>query len=210
MTSTLAISFAGGTLIEAGIDEAGRGCLAGPVYAAAVILDNDIPSEISKQLDDSKKLSEKSRNTLRILIERHAIDYGVASADNKEIDNINILNASILAMHRAIKKLRKTPELLIVDGNRFRQYGMINHVCVVKGDGLFFSIAAASVLAKTHRDEFMIMAHSDFPQYNWLSNKGYPTAAHKQSILKHGLCPLHRQSFNNGLQRKLDFGDKQT
>lgn len=206
MTPTLAISFAGGVLTEAGIDEAGRGCLAGPVYAAAVILGNDIPSEISQQLNDSKKLTEKSRNTLRILIEKHAIDYGVASADNREIDSINILNASILAMHRAIKNLRVIPELLTVDGNRFSQYGSINHVCIVKGDGLYLPIAAASVLAKTHRDEFMIKAHYDFPQYNWMSNKGYPTVAHKQGIMKHGLCPLHRQSFNSGLQRKLDFG----
>jgi len=206
MTS-LAISFAGGELVEAGVDEAGRGALAGPVYAAAVILGNEIPSEISQQLNDSKKLTEKSRNTLRELIENYAIDYAVASADNHEIDSLNILNASILAMHRAIKNLQKTPELLIVDGNRFKKYGVIPHKCIVRGDALYLTIAAASVLAKTYRDEYMTKAHSSFPQYNWKSNKGYPTFAHKQSIAKHGHCPLHRRSFNSGLQTKLDFGE---
>lgn len=207
MTS-LAISFAGGGIIEAGVDEAGRGALAGPVYAAAVILGNDIPSEISRQLNDSKKLTEKSRDILRELIERYAIDYAVAWADNLEVDSLNILNASILAMHRAINNLQKTPELLIVDGNRFKQYGVIRHKCIVRGDALYLAIAAASVLAKTYRDEYMIKAHHNFPQYNWKSNKGYPTIAHKQNIAKHGLCPLHRRSFNTGLQIKLDFGEK--
>ena len=206
MTS-LAISFAGGGIIEAGVDEAGRGALAGPVYAAAVILGNDIPSEISRQLNDSKKLTEKSRDILRELIERYAIDYAVAWADNLEVDSLNILNASILAMHRAINNLQKTPELLIVDGNRFKQYGVIRHKCIVRGDALYLPIAAASVLAKTYRDEYMIKAHSNFPQYNWKSNKGYPTIAHKQNIAKHGLCPLHRRSFNTGLQIKLNFGE---
>jgi ribonuclease HII len=191
--------------MEAGLDEAGRGCLAGPVYAAAVILHWDISPGILDNLNDSKKLTSKQRDYLKLMIQEQALDFAVASADNYEIDRINILNASILAMHRALDRLKHRPQLLLIDGNRFHSYKAMNHQCIIKGDGLYYSIAAASVLAKTYRDEFMERAHQQFPEYNWLSNKGYPTPAHKESIRRHGLSPLHRRSFKSGLQMELKF-----
>jgi len=177
---------------EAGCDEAGRGCLAGPVFAAAVILPEDFSSEL---LNDSKKLSEKHRYQLRILIEREAISWAVASCDNLEIDLINILNASIMAMHRALDQLSERPSHIIVDGNRFKLYGNIPHSTVIKGDGKYLSIAAASVLAKTYRDDFMMALHEKHPEYNWNQNKGYPTAFHRRAILQYGITPFHRRSF---------------
>ena len=179
-------------LIEAGCDEAGRGCLAGPVYAAAVILPKDYKNKI---LNDSKQVSEKKRDLLRIEIEKEAIAYGIGIVDNVEIDKINILNASFLAMHRAIEQLTCTPELLLIDGNRFKPYPNIQHKCIIKGDGKFLSIAAASILAKTYRDEFMFEAHKKFPDYAWDKNKGYPTKAHREAIKKMGTTPLHRMTF---------------
>lgn len=179
-------------LLEAGCDEAGRGCLAGPVFAAAVILPKDYKN---KMLNDSKQVSEKKRETLRFEIEKEAISYAIGVADNNEIDKINILNATFLAMHRAIELLTKSPELLLIDGNRFKPYKKIPHECIIKGDGKFLSIAAASILAKTYRDEFMENAHLEFPTYDWKTNKGYPTKAHRDSIKQFGSTPLHRQSF---------------
>ena len=179
-------------LIEAGCDEAGRGCLAGPVYAAAVILPKNYKNKL---LNDSKQLSEKKRDLLRIEIERDAIAFGVGIVDNHEIDKINILNASFLAMHRAVEQLKKTPELLLIDGNRFKAYKDIPHECIIKGDGKFLSIAAASVLAKTYRDEFMFNAHEKYPDYAWNKNKGYPTKAHREAIKKVGTTNLHRITF---------------
>lgn len=179
--------------IEAGCDEAGRGCLAGPVYAAAVILPLDF--EVSL-IDDSKKLSAKTRNVLRIKIENEAIAWAVAAVDNTEIDDINILNASFLAMHRALDQLSQKPDFLLIDGNRFKAYKNIAHLCVVKGDGIYASIAAASILAKTHRDAYMEKLHKQYPKYNWLSNKGYPTPAHKIAIAQYGISPFHRKSFS--------------
>lgn len=187
--------------IEAGCDEAGRGCLAGPVFAAAVILPDDFSNEL---LNDSKQLSEKQRATLRPLIEREALDWAVASVNNQEIDRINILNASILAMHRALDQLRLRPEHIIVDGNRFKMYQDIPSLCIVKGDGKYMSIAAASVLAKTHRDEYMENLHERFPVYNWKKNKGYPTKEHRQGIADHGITDFHRKSFTL-LQQQLEF-----
>lgn len=180
-------------VVEAGCDEAGRGCLAGPVFAAAVILPEDFKNDL---LNDSKKLSEMKRYELREVIEREADYWAVGIVDNNEIDNINILNASILAMHRAIEKLGAVPEHIIVDGNRFKPYKEIPYDCVVKGDGKFLSIAAASILAKTYRDDFMIKADKDYPGYDWASNKGYPTKKHRGAISQLGTTPLHRQSFN--------------
>lgn len=178
--------------IEAGCDEAGRGCLAGPVCAAAVIL----PQGFSHPLiNDSKQLSEKKRDLLREVIEREALAWAVAVVEPQEIDKINILNASILAMHRALDALRIRPEAIIVDGNRFKPYQDIPHTTIVKGDGKYLSIAAASILAKTHRDEIMTRLHEEYPQYKWDHNKGYPTAEHYDAILKHGVTPQHRQSF---------------
>lgn len=177
---------------EAGCDEAGRGCLAGPVFAAAVILPDDFSNEL---LNDSKQLSEKQRAYLRPIIEREALVWAVGSVDNHEIDRINILNASILAMHRALDQLAIRPEYIIVDGNRFKKYGKIPHLCIVKGDGKYMSIAAASVLAKTHRDEFMDNLHESFPVYNWKKNKGYPTPAHRKGIEERGLTDYHRITF---------------
>ena len=179
-------------LIEAGCDEAGRGCLAGPVYAAAVILPKNYKNKL---LHDSKKLSEKKRNLLRVEIERDAIAYSVGIVDNLEIDKINILNASFLAMHRAVEQLKQSPELLLIDGNRFKPYPNIPHECIIKGDGKFLSIAAASVLAKTYRDEFMFAAHEKHPEYAWNKNKGYPTKAHREAIAAHGTTDIHRMSF---------------
>lgn len=179
-------------LIEAGCDEAGRGCLAGPVYAAAVILPKNYKNKL---LNDSKQLSEKKRDLLRIEIERDAIAYGVGIVDNFEIDKINILNASFLAMHRAVEQLKETPELLLIDGNRFKPYPNIPHECIIKGDAKFLSIAAASVLAKTYRDEFMFAAHEKHPEYAWNKNKGYPTKAHREAIAAIGTTDIHRMTF---------------
>lgn len=178
--------------IEAGCDEAGRGCLAGPVFAAAVILPDDFSNDL---LNDSKQLSEKQRTQLRPVIEREAIAWAVASVDNHEIDKINILNASILAMHRAIDQLQVRPEQLLIDGNRFKPYKQIPHHCIVKGDGKYMSIAAASILAKTHRDEYMEKLHERFPWYNWKKNKGYPTREHRKGIEEAGISEFHRTSF---------------
>ncbi|MDX1761231.1 MAG: ribonuclease HII [Christiangramia sp.] len=176
----------------AGTDEAGRGCLAGPVTAAAVILSKDFKSEI---LNDSKLLSLSNRNNLKNLIEEKAISFGVAHVLMEEIDKINILNASILAMHQAIEKLSGSPEMIIVDGNRFKNFQNIPHECIIKGDGKYLSIAAASVLAKTYRDSFMETIHDEFPMYNWKKNKGYPTKEHRAAIEKYGITKYHRKSF---------------
>jgi ribonuclease HII len=178
--------------LEAGTDEAGRGCLAGPVVAAAVILPDNFSSEL---LDDSKKLTEPRRRMLRPLIEREALAYGVSFVWQDEIDRINILQASIQAMHRALDQLQPEPEFVIVDGNRFLPYREIPHRTIVKGDGKYLSIAAASVLAKTYRDEYMEQLHERFPMYGWKGNKGYPTAEHRNAIREHGSCEHHRQSF---------------
>ncbi len=188
--------------IEAGCDEAGRGCLAGPVFAAAVILPIDFKNEL---LNDSKKLKEKNRDALRPIIENEALAWAVASVDNQKIDEINILNASFLAMHLALEKLSVTPELLLIDGNRFTPYKSIQHQCIIKGDGKFMSIAAASILAKTHRDEFMKAINEKYPKYNWKQNKGYPTAAHRRAISENGITPFHRLSFNLNEQTRLVF-----
>ena len=180
-------------IIEAGCDEAGRGCLSGPVFAAAVILPSNFKCEA---LNDSKQLSEKTRNELRIIIEKEAIAFAVAYCTPQEIDSMNILWASVEAMHRAIAKLKATPQHILVDGNRFKPYKDTPHTCVVKGDSKFMSIAAASVLAKTHRDEHMKKLHNDYPQYDWNKNKGYPTRAHREAIKEFGITLHHRKSFN--------------
>ena len=181
-----------GHRLECGCDEAGRGCLAGPVVAAAVILPLDFSCP---GLNDSKQLTELQRDELRIIIEQEAIAWAVALVDEKEIDEINILNASILAMHRAVDKLTVTPEFIIVDGNKFKKYGNIPHQTIVKGDSKYLSIAAASVLAKTHRDELMMKLHGEFPQYGWNKNKAYPTIKHRQAIKQYGVSPYHRLSY---------------
>lgn len=178
--------------IEAGCDEAGRGCLAGPVTAAAVILPPDFRNDL---LNDSKQLTERQRNTLRPIIEREALAWAVAFVSPEEIDKINILRASITAMHRAIDQLKIRPEALLIDGNRFTPYHNIPHTTIVKGDGKMMSIAAASVLAKTHRDEYMCRLAQEYPQYHWLDNKGYPTKAHRDAIAEYGPTPYHRMSF---------------
>lgn len=178
--------------IEAGCDEAGRGCLAGPVVAAAVIL---APGFNHSLLNDSKQLSHKQRNELRPIIEKEALCWAVAMVDNNEIDAINILRASIKAMHLALEQLPITPTLLLIDGNRFYKYQQIPHHCIIKGDGKYQSIAAASILAKTHRDEWMEKAHLEHPDFGWDQNKGYPTKNHRQAIKKYGLTPYHRRSF---------------
>ena len=192
-------------IIEAGCDEAGRGCLAGPVYAAAVILPPDYHNDL---LNDSKQLSEKKRDQLRSIIERDAISWAVGIVDNQEIDQINILNASILAMHRALDQLTVCPQEIIVDGNRFKPYRDIPHTTIVKGDGKYMSIAAASILAKTHRDECMLALHQQYPQFHWDSNKGYPAPVHRQAIRLHGTTPYHRLTFQllPPEQMMLDFG----
>lgn len=177
---------------EAGCDEAGRGCLAGDVYAAAVILPDDFSHPL---LNDSKQLTERQRDMLRPVIEREAITWSVGIVTAEEIDRINILNASILAMHRALDKLKVTPQAIIVDGNRFKPYRDIPYQTFVKGDGRFANIAAASVLAKTHRDEAMMRLHEQYPMYHWNDNKGYPTRAHRQAIARYGPSPFHRLSF---------------
>lgn len=179
--------------IEAGCDEAGRGCLAGPVVAASVILPKDFKHP---ELNDSKKMTDKKRNILRHIIEKEAIAFGVCSIDNNKIDEINILNASILAMQKAVSELKIKPELLLIDGNRFHKYEDIPHHCIVKGDSLYYSIAAASVLAKTYRDDIMINLHESHPNYGWNVNKGYPTKQHRLAIQKYGFTPYHRLTFN--------------
>ncbi len=178
--------------VEAGCDEAGRGCLAGPVFAAAVILPKGFQNEL---LNDSKKLCVKNREALRIVIEKEATAYAVASVDNTQIDEINILNASLLAMHLALEKLRTQFGFILVDGNRFKPYKNIPHLTIVEGDGKYMSIAAASVLAKTYRDEYMAQAHEKYPAYGWLQNKGYATAFHRKVLIESGPSPLHRKSF---------------
>ena len=192
--------------IEAGCDEAGRGCLAGSVYAAAVILPENYQNEL---LNDSKQLSEKKRYQLREIIERDAVAWAVGIVTPEEIDKINILNASILAMHRALDQLKVRPEAVIVDGNRFKKYNDLPHTTIVKGDGKYLSIAAASILAKTYRDDYMNRLAEEYPQYDWLSNKGYPTKKHREAIRQYGITPYHRKTFNmlGDGQLSLDFGD---
>jgi ribonuclease HII len=180
-------------LLEAGLDEAGRGCYAGPVFAAAVILPKDFHHPL---LNDSKQLNEKQRNLLRPIIEKDSIAFAVASVDNDTIDKINILQASFMAMHLSLDQLKITPEFLLIDGNRFKPYPDISHQCIVKGDGKYAAIAAASILAKTYRDEFMQKIHAAFPHYGWDKNKGYGTAVHRKAIESFGLCCHHRKSFN--------------
>jgi ribonuclease HII len=179
--------------VEAGCDEAGRGCLAGSVYAAAVILPEDYQNEL---LNDSKQLTEKKRYQLREIIERDAVAWAVGIVTPEEIDKINILNASILAMHRALDQLMVRPETIIVDGNRFKPYQELPHTTIVKGDGKYLSIAAASILAKTYRDDYMNQLAGEYPQYDWRSNKGYPTKKHREAIKQFGITPYHRKSYN--------------
>lgn len=188
-------------VVEAGCDEAGRGCLAGAVYAAAVVLPPDFRNEL---LNDSKKLTEKQRYALRPLIEEAALAWAVGIVTPQEIDRINILNASFLAMHRAIEQLRVTPQHLLIDGNRFKPYPGIAHTCVVKGDGKYEAIAAASILAKTYRDDYMNELQEKYPMYDWKSNKGYPTKAHRAAIAQYGPSPYHRLSFQL-LERQLSI-----
>ncbi len=179
-------------LIEAGCDEAGRGCLAGPVYAAAVILPKNFTHEV---LTDSKQLCEKDRYQLRECIEREAISFAVAQVDHEEIDRINILNASFKAMHLALEKLHISPGFIIIDGNRFKAYQTVPHQCVIKGDGKYYSIAAASILAKTYRDDHMHRLSEEHPQYDWSRNKGYPTIKHRDAVISYGMSPYHRKTF---------------
>lgn len=190
-------------IVEAGCDEAGRGCLAGPVFAAAVILPADFEHPL---LNDSKQMSEAQREVLRIVIERESVAWAVAAVSPAEIDRINILKASFVAMHRALDQLTQQPSHILVDGNRFYRYQNIPHTCIIKGDGKFAAIAAASVLAKTHRDAWMLQLHAEYPVYDWYSNKGYPTLAHREAIRQHGPCTHHRQTFQllpNGEQLRL-------
>lgn len=179
--------------VEAGCDEAGRGCLAGSVFAAAVILPPDYENA---ELNDSKQLSEKRRYALREQVERDAVAWAVGIVTPEEIDRINILNASILAMHRALDQLSVRPEAIIVDGNRFKPYGQLPHTCIVKGDGKYLSIAAASILAKTYRDDYMKQLAGEYPMYDWQSNKGYPTAKHREALRQYGPSPYHRMTYN--------------
>lgn len=192
--------------IEAGCDEAGRGCLAGSVYAAAVILPEGYQNEL---LNDSKQLTEKRRYQLREIIERDAVAWAVGIVTPDEIDKINILNASILAMHRALDQLKVRPEAVIVDGNRFKKYKDLPHTTIVKGDGKYLAIAAASILAKTYRDDYMNKLAEEYPQYDWLSNKGYPTKKHREAIRQYGTTPYHRMSYNllGDGQLSLEFKD---
>ena len=180
-------------LLEAGCDEAGRGCYAGPVFAAAVVLPNNFYHPL---LNDSKKVAKKDRDTLRLIIEKQAITYAVAMVGNLEIDQINILKASFKAMHLAIEKLVIVPQFVAIDGNRFTPYKNIAYECIVKGDGKYANIAAASILAKTYRDDYMLQLHQDFPKYDWQNNKGYGTLNHRKAIAEYGLCEHHRMSFN--------------
>ena len=189
-------------VVEAGCDEAGRGCLAGPVVAAAVILRKGTDYA---ELNDSKQLTEKKRMQLRELVINEAVSYGIGIVTAEEIDKINILNASFLAMHRALDQLLIQPELLLIDGNRFNPYKQVKHVCIVGGDAKYQSIAAASILAKTTRDLMMEQYGEQYPVYNWKKNKGYPTLEHKQAIADHGTTPLHRMTFNMAIQLKLDI-----
>jgi len=189
--------------IEVGLDEAGRGCLAGPVVAAAVILPSNFNHPL---LDDSKKLTEKKREALREIIEKEALAYAVAFVDHKKIDEINILNASFLAMHKAIDKIKVKYNFLLIDGNRFKAYKKVPHECIVKGDGKYQSIAAASILAKTYRDEYIIKLSKKFPEYQWQQNKAYPTKKHVDAILKYGITPYHRRSYHiKAYQLSLDI-----
>ena len=189
--------------LEAGCDEAGRGCLAGPVVAAAVILN---PKKPIYGLNDSKQLSEKKRNALRLEVEKKALCWAVGIVSPTEIDEINILNASFLAMHKAVLELKKQPEFLLIDGNRFNSLAPFPHQCIIKGDGKYMSIAAASILAKTYRDEIMMKLHNDFPHFDWNKNKGYPTIAHRKAVLTYGISPHHRLSFRiTDPQLKLQF-----
>ena len=191
-------------LVEAGCDEAGRGCLAGAVYAAAVILPHDFRNEL---LNDSKQLTEKQRYALREVVEREALAWAVGVVTPEEIDRINILNASFLAMHRAVDQLKLRPEHLLIDGNRFKKYQDVPHTTVVKGDGKYMAIAAASVLAKTYRDDYMNRLAEEYPQYDWDSNKGYPTKKHREAIRLYGTTPYHRMRYNllGDGQLSLDF-----
>jgi ribonuclease HII len=191
-----------GCELEAGCDEAGRGCLAGPVFGAAVVFPRDYTHPL---LDDSKKLSDKKRAILKDVIKNDAIAWAVCRVDNRQIDQINILNASILAMQNAVRQLGVAPQHIIVDGNRFKPLDGIRHTCVVKGDGKYLSIAAASILAKTARDEYMIELHDAYPCYGWNENMGYPTEHHRRAIAEHGISPYHRRSFNLSFQLKLDL-----
>jgi ribonuclease HII len=191
-----------GNLTEAGCDEAGRGCFAGPVFAAAVILPADYNNPL---LDDSKKLTARQREMLHEVIENDAVSWAVAAVENDVIDKINILNASIMAMHYAVEKLNPSPELLLIDGNRFHSYPGLPHHCIIKGDGIYQSIAAASILAKYYRDLFMIGIDKSFPQYGWKNNKGYLTSVHREAIEKYGLSPFHRKSFKMNKQIDLEF-----
>jgi ribonuclease HII len=186
-------SFLYKNVIEAGVDEAGRGCLAGPVFASAVILPQDFEFGL---LNDSKKLNEKDRLICKEFIEQHALAFAVSSVDHKTIDKINILQSSFLAMHQAVEQLAIVPQMLLIDGNRFKPYFMIPHECIIKGDGKIMSIAAASILAKTYRDEYMHKIHRQFPDYNWIQNKGYPTLAHRAKVLEIGFSKYHRKSFS--------------
>lgn len=179
-------------LTEAGLDEAGRGCLAGPVFAAAVVLPKDFSHPL---LNDSKQVTQKNRNELRSIIEESALAFAVASIDNEEIDRINILKASFKAMHQALDQLKAKPQLLLVDGNRFIKYKRTPHRCIVKGDATFASIAAASILAKTYRDEYMLQLHEEFPHYDWINNKGYGTTSHIKAMGQFGQCKYHRKTF---------------
>lgn len=178
--------------VEAGCDEAGRGCLAGPVFAAAVILPQNFRYKL---LNDSKQLCEEDRNTCRKVIEKKALAFAVARVDHEEIDQINILNASFLAMHKALDLLNLRPEYILIDGNRFKAYRDIPHQCIIKGDGKYLSIAAASVLAKTYRDEYMRSLAVHHPEYDWINNKGYPTVKHREAVMNYGLSPFHRKTF---------------
>jgi len=189
--------------IEAGCDEAGRGCLAGPVFAAAVILPKNFTHSI---LNDSKTIPEKIRNELREEIQEKAISWAIGKVNQEKIDEINILNASYLAMHKALDQLSIRPEHIIIDGNRFNAYQTISYSCIVKGDSKYYSIAAASILAKTYRDDFMVKIHKEYPEYDWINNKGYPTKKHKEAIFKNGITPYHRKSYNLfNIQLKLNF-----
>jgi ribonuclease HII len=186
------LSFYQNEYIEAGCDEAGRGCLAGPVFAAAVILPRNFSHPV---LTDSKQLTEKERFSLREFIEREAIAFGVARVEHDEIDRINILNASFLAMHKAVDQLKIRPQFLIIDGNRFKSYRDIPHECIIQGDGKYFSIAAASILAKTYRDDYMYKISKEHPEYGWFQNKGYATAKHREAVIACGMSPYHRKTF---------------
>ncbi|MEE1302562.1 MAG: ribonuclease HII [Bacteroidales bacterium] len=192
--------FSNNKTIECGCDEAGRGCLAGPVVAAAVVLPPDFQNAI---LNDSKQLSDKQRRFLRPIIEQNAIAYCVGFVSNQEIDKINILQASFLAMNRAVEGLKQKPELLLIDGNRFNNKTDIPFECIIKGDSLYQSIAAASILAKTYRDDYMLNLHKEFPFYHWDKNMGYPTKQHRQAIIENGISPFHRKSFNLSFQTSL-------